>query len=219
VACWREVFDADPPPALEHRLHALNNSARLLENVRRYPEAEALMRRSLELKDAQLDVIQHYVHIRQKQCAWPHDLPVGEVTPTSSCWARRCWPPWACSDDPALQLLAAQRFVHEQGAQAAGRALAHADAAAQRPHPHRLPVGRPAHARRGPADARAVRAARPQPLRGLGLLLDARIAAAAAPAHPARRWTTTCAWPVWTTHRGQADRPGRHRRAGGPAGA
>jgi predicted O-linked N-acetylglucosamine transferase (SPINDLY family) len=83
LATWREVFDADPPPALEHRLHALNNGARLLENVRRYPEAEALMRRSLEIKDAQLDVIQHYVHIRQKQCAWPVYQPVGEVGPTS----------------------------------------------------------------------------------------------------------------------------------------
>jgi hypothetical protein len=50
VAQWREVFDTQPPVALEHRLHALNNAARLLEVLRRYPEAEALMRRSLELK-------------------------------------------------------------------------------------------------------------------------------------------------------------------------
>jgi len=52
-----------------HRLHALNNRARLLEQLRRNPEAEALMRRSVELKAAQPDVIQHDVHIRQKQCA------------------------------------------------------------------------------------------------------------------------------------------------------
>jgi predicted O-linked N-acetylglucosamine transferase (SPINDLY family) len=114
VACWREVFDADPPPALEHRLHALNNSARLLENVRRYPEAEALMRRSLELKDAQLDVIQHYVHIRQKQCAWPHDLAVGRVSPNQFLLGTSLLATMGLHDDPALQLLAAQRFVHDK---------------------------------------------------------------------------------------------------------
>ena len=114
VACWREVFEADPPPALEHRLHALNNSARLLENLRRYPEAEALMRRSLELKDAQLDVIQHYVHIRQKQCAWPHDLPVGRVSPNQFLLGTSLLATMGLHDDPALQLLAAQRFVHDK---------------------------------------------------------------------------------------------------------
>ncbi len=114
LATWREVFDADPPPALEHRLHALNNGARLLENVRRYPEAEALMRRSLEIKDAQLDVIQHYVHIRQKQCAWPHDLPVGCVSPNQFLLGTSLLATMGLHDDPALQLLAAQRFVHDK---------------------------------------------------------------------------------------------------------
>jgi|CXWL01.1.fsa_nt_gi predicted O-linked N-acetylglucosamine transferase (SPINDLY family) len=111
---WRAVFDADLPATLELRLHALNNSARLLETQRRYPEAEALMRRSLELKAAQPDVIQHYVHIRQKQCAWPHDLAVGEVTPHQFLVGTSLLATMGLSDDPALQLLAAQRFVHEK---------------------------------------------------------------------------------------------------------
>ena len=66
---WRAVFGGDAAVGADLRLHALNNSARLLETARRYPEAEVLMRRSLELNAAQPDVIQHYVHIRQKQCA------------------------------------------------------------------------------------------------------------------------------------------------------
>jgi len=111
---WRGVFDAEPAPPLDHRLHALNNSARLLETQRRYPEAEALMRRSLELKAAQPDVIQHYVHIRQKQCAWPHDLAVGEVTPNQFLTGTSLLATMGRSDDPALQLLAAMRFVHEK---------------------------------------------------------------------------------------------------------
>lgn len=114
LAQWREVFDATPPPELEHRLHALNNSARLLETHKRLPEAEALMRRSLELKADQPDVIQHYVHIRQKQCAWPVHAPVGAVTPSQLLLGTSLLAMMGLSDDPALQLLAAQRFVHEK---------------------------------------------------------------------------------------------------------
>ncbi|HRD96436.1 MAG TPA: acetylglucosamine transferase [Rubrivivax sp.] len=110
--CWQQALQVQPPAALDHRLHALNNSARLLETLRRYPEGEALMRRSLELKAAQPDVIQHYVHIRQKQCAWPHDLPVGEVTPNQFLMGTSLLATMGLSDDPALQLLSALRFVH-----------------------------------------------------------------------------------------------------------
>lgn len=114
LAHWRAVHDAEPPPTQEHHLHALNNAARLLEVQRRYPEAEALMRRSLELKADQNDVIQHYVHIRQKQCAWPHYLPVGEVTPNQLLMGTSLLATMGLSDDPALQLLSSVRFVHEK---------------------------------------------------------------------------------------------------------
>ena len=113
LAFWRAVFD-NPAAALDHRLHALNNSARLLEMQRRYPPAEALMRRSLETRGEQPDVIQHYVHIRQKQCAWPHYLPVGDVSPNQLLLGTSLLATMGLSDDPALQLLAAQRFVHEK---------------------------------------------------------------------------------------------------------
>ena len=114
LALWRAVHDADPAAETDLRLHALNNSARLLETQRRYPEAEALMRRSLELKAAQPDVIQHYLHIRQKQCAWPHDLAVGEVRPNQFLLGTSLLAMMGLTDDPALQLLAAQRFVAEK---------------------------------------------------------------------------------------------------------
>jgi tetratricopeptide (TPR) repeat protein len=52
--CWQRVHgSAAGDIAIEHRLHALNNGARLLENLKRLPEAEALMRASLELDAAQ----------------------------------------------------------------------------------------------------------------------------------------------------------------------
>ena len=111
---WRAVLEADPPAAMDLRLHALNNSARLLETLRQYPDSEAQMRRSLELQAAQPDVIQHYLHIRQKQCAWPHDLAVGDVTPNQFLLGTSLLAMMGLSDDPALQLLAAQRFVNEK---------------------------------------------------------------------------------------------------------
>ena len=120
---WAAVFDSPAAVSQDLCLHALNNSARLLETLRRYGEAEALMRRSLEIKAAQPDVIQHYVHIRQKQCAWPHDLAVGDVTPNQFLMGTSLLAMMGLHDDPALQLLAAQRFVQEKVPKPAAVAL------------------------------------------------------------------------------------------------
>ena len=110
---WQRVIDLDSSE-LDHRLHALNNSARLLETLKRLPEAELLMRRSLELRARQPDVVQHYVHIRQKQCAWPWYAPVGEVTPNQLLVGTSALAMMSVSDDPALQLMAALRFAAEK---------------------------------------------------------------------------------------------------------
>lgn len=126
LTCWKEVYEGVASAggtSEEHRLHALNQSARLLEQLKRYPEAEALMRRSLEIKPAQFDVIQHYVHIRQKQCAWPLYAPVGDVTPNQFLMGTSALAAMGIHDDPAIQLLAATRFVHEKLPKAAARAL------------------------------------------------------------------------------------------------
>lgn len=117
LTCWREATDgvaSGPQTTQEHRLHGLNQSARLLEQLRRYPEAEAAMRRSLQLKAGQLDVIQHYVHVRQRQCAWPLYDPVGEVTPNQFLLGTSALSSMGIHDDPALQLLAAVRFVKDR---------------------------------------------------------------------------------------------------------
>ena len=113
LALWGSVFDHDAN-SQEHRLHALNNSARMLEMQRRYAESEVLMRRSLEVKAEQFDVIQHYVHIRQKQCAWPPYEPVGAVTANQLLMGTSLLATMGISDDPAVQLMVAQRFVHER---------------------------------------------------------------------------------------------------------
>lgn len=116
---WRTVYDVEKPESvgadpLALRLHAFNNAARLLEQEKRYDESEALMRRSLELDPRQSDVAQHYVHIRQKQCAWPVYQTVGEVTHNHLLMSTSLLGMLDESDDPALQLLTAQRFVLEK---------------------------------------------------------------------------------------------------------
>ncbi|WP_343630554.1 tetratricopeptide repeat protein [Roseateles sp.] len=120
LAAWAQVHDAEgsiealgaDPTGL--RTHAFNNAARLLEVQRRYEESEALMVRSLTLNPEQTDVMQHYVHIRQKQCKWPVYQPFGEVTHNKLLIATSLLATLSATDDPALQMGAAQRFVHEK---------------------------------------------------------------------------------------------------------
>lgn len=113
IAEWKKVVD-QPGVEQELLLHALNNMARLLETQRRYDESEDCMVKSLQIKAAQADVIQHYVHLRQKKCAWPVYQPVGEVTANQLLTGTSVLAMLGQSDDPALQLLVAQRFVHER---------------------------------------------------------------------------------------------------------
>ena len=66
LACWSEALQTD-----ESRVLLINQRARLLEQLGRLDEAEAAMRVSLEAQPDQPDVIQHWLHIRQRMCEWP----------------------------------------------------------------------------------------------------------------------------------------------------
>jgi predicted O-linked N-acetylglucosamine transferase (SPINDLY family) len=55
----------------EARTMLLNNRGRLLEQMKRLQEAEQELEKSLRIRPDQPDVIQHWLHIRQKQCCWP----------------------------------------------------------------------------------------------------------------------------------------------------
>jgi len=122
LTCWKEVYDgiaSGPSTTIEHRLHGLNQAARLLEQIKRLSEAETLLRRSLEIQPAQFDVIQHYVSVRQKQCQWPAPTLPGAVNPNQMLLGTSAMSTMALHDDPGLQLLAAMRFVHERVPKAA----------------------------------------------------------------------------------------------------
>jgi len=115
---WQQVADKkaalSDALSLELRLHAINNRARLLEQERRYAEAETCMVESLELKSGQPDVVQHYVHIRQKQCKWPVYQSVGGLTENQLLMGTSALAMLSLSDDPAMQLLAASRYVRDK---------------------------------------------------------------------------------------------------------
>lgn len=145
LAEWQRVAADDSllskgPESLDLLLHALNNSARMLETHKRYGESQALMRRSLELKPSQGSVVQHYVHIRQKQCDWPVYQTVGELTQNQLLVGTSLLAMLSASDDPALQLMVAQRFVHEKVLNYKGRSL-HELASERKPRSGRIKIG------------------------------------------------------------------------------
>ena len=89
LAEWRAVIDAGASADL--KVHAWNNTGRLLESLRRFPKAEAALRQSLLLDARQPSVIQQYVHLRQQQCAWPVYQVWARRPPTACSVAPRCW--------------------------------------------------------------------------------------------------------------------------------
>lgn len=116
LATWGSVIErnAPTPQNLDLLLHALNNQARLLETLKRYDESQATMVRSLTLKADQPAVIQHYVHIRQKQCDWPVYQPCGEVTANQLLLNTSALATLSASDDPVQQLMAAHKFAYDR---------------------------------------------------------------------------------------------------------
>ena len=112
LAQWRAVVQSEVGKDL--LVHAWNNLGRLLEVQRRYPEAEAALHQSLTLQAQQPNVVQHYVHLRQKQCAWPVWKRFGELTDNQLLTGTSLLAMMSATDDPVLQLMAAQRFAHER---------------------------------------------------------------------------------------------------------
>ena len=91
-----------------------NNLGRLNEQLRRFEKAEAALYTSLQLDLQQPPVIQHWYHLRQKQCKWPvlHGFP-GQDFP----YIRKhvsALAMLAATDDPAEQLACSKRFVEEK---------------------------------------------------------------------------------------------------------
>ena len=66
LAIWDDALQKD-----DSRLALFNQRARLLEQLGQLSDAEDAMRISLTIRRDQPDVIQHWIHIRQRMCQWP----------------------------------------------------------------------------------------------------------------------------------------------------
>lgn len=93
---------------------ALNHIGRLQEARRHYAAAESALAHSLQLDPAQPDAIQHWVHLRQKQCTWPVLQPPPGITPNQLLAATSPLAMLALYDDPAQQWLTAHLFVNRK---------------------------------------------------------------------------------------------------------
>lgn len=117
LTIWQSMLDhplVTPEVNKDMYLMVVNAMGRLLEEVRRYDEAEAKLYTSLLADPTQSKVIQHWVHLRQKQCKWPAytevpNLGLGDMLKATSPLAML-----AVSGDPGMQLAAATRFVRER---------------------------------------------------------------------------------------------------------
>ncbi|WP_268921279.1 O-linked N-acetylglucosamine transferase family protein [Siccirubricoccus phaeus] len=97
---------------LPHRVMLLNQRGRLLEEERRFAEAETCLRESLALDPDQPDVVQHWLHLRQKACIWP--LYRGEIPGRSLAELALQSGPLgilALTDDPDLQRRSAAAWL------------------------------------------------------------------------------------------------------------
>lgn len=117
IAEWQQALrDIDagdaPDPALLK--HALNSLGRLLEVERRYPEAEAMLTRSLAVFPEQEDVLHHWVHLRQRQCEWPVYSPLPGVPVDFMKRSTSAFAMLSLTDDPALQLEAALKYARSK---------------------------------------------------------------------------------------------------------
>jgi predicted O-linked N-acetylglucosamine transferase (SPINDLY family) len=57
--------------AIKHKLMTLQQLGRVLESTQNDIAAEDVLRQSLEINQAQGEVIQHWIALRQRQCKWP----------------------------------------------------------------------------------------------------------------------------------------------------
>ena len=91
---------------------ALNHIGRVQENLKRYVLAEQALEQSLRLNPKQPNVIQHWVHVRQKACIWPVYKTLPGIRMNDLLMATSPLAMLALTDNPLQQLLTAHAFVN-----------------------------------------------------------------------------------------------------------
>lgn len=115
IQAWTRITSArfikDIRSETEFVVTALNHIGRLQEQLKNYAPAEAALEESLRLDPDQPDVIQHWVHIRQKACKWPVNKPLAGISKNRVLMCTSPLAALAAYDDPVKQLLVANSFV------------------------------------------------------------------------------------------------------------
>jgi predicted O-linked N-acetylglucosamine transferase (SPINDLY family) len=113
IHMWRSVTESNTQTqaSTDLQVFALNNIGRLLETRKQYEAAEQALVTSLLHSPRQPDALQHYVHLRQKQCKWPVLEALPNVRPNALLAATSPLAMLALTDEPAMQWLSAQSFL------------------------------------------------------------------------------------------------------------
>lgn len=115
LGIWRlllALVSQNVPNSRDLYLQALNSVGRLLEACSQWSEAEAVFERSLQIDSTQTGLMPRWFDLRQKLCKWPvHGK--AEVIDAKAMIALgvSAHTFLSLSDDPALQLEAARRYV------------------------------------------------------------------------------------------------------------
>lgn len=118
-AHWQVVLEATKLNNLsssdtQYRVLALNNIGRVREGLKHYAEAEVCYTESLTLQPDQPNVIQHWVHARQRQCSWPIYAGLDHISTTTKLANSGQLALLALTDDPMRQLQAAHDFLQRK---------------------------------------------------------------------------------------------------------
>jgi predicted O-linked N-acetylglucosamine transferase (SPINDLY family) len=96
--------------SITHKVAALKQIGRLLEQYQIDENAEDALRLCLDINANQSDVIQHWVSLRQRQCKWPVISPWGQVTKEQLLKGISSLSLAAHTDDPLMQLANAAHY-------------------------------------------------------------------------------------------------------------
>ena len=100
---------------------AFNHLGRVLEAKKQFNDALQYLTSSLHLDPVQPDVLHHWVFLRQKECAWPVYAPIDGLSQDAMQDATSALAMLSVTDDPAKQLVAAQRYFKKKVLQDAPR--------------------------------------------------------------------------------------------------
>jgi predicted O-linked N-acetylglucosamine transferase (SPINDLY family) len=96
--------------AITHKITALNQIARTREAEGHDEIAEDMLRQSLEIDCHQVEVAQHFIALRQRQCEWPVVLPWERVSHDALMRGMSPLSAAAFTDDPLLHLAIAWNY-------------------------------------------------------------------------------------------------------------